>query len=202
MSTPGLLLRPGRRDDAAAVAALLYETATGMYDVYAGERDSALRILAAAYRRRGNSASSEAVTVAEVDGEVAGMIAAFPVSEAGRRAGRFVRLTLRRSAPWKWPSILRVFRLGAEVTPPAPADALYVDALATAAPHRRRGVASALLADAARAARERGLRVVALDTTATNRAAQALYERAGFEVAQRRAPIDVMPGVIGYVRRL
>lgn len=202
-SAPGSpALRRGRDDEAEAVAALLYETSTGMYDTYAGGRRSALRILAAAYRRAGNSASRETVTVAELDGAVAGAIAMFPVAEAEARARRFLRLTLTHSVPWRWVAIARVFRLGAAVTPSAPSDALYVDALAVTDAHRRRGVATALLAEAERVARARGLAAVALDTPATNTGAQALYEAAGFEVSERRAALGAMPAIVGYVRRL
>ena len=67
---------------------------------------------------------------------------------------------------------------------------LYVDALATDPAHRRRGVASALLAEADRHGRRRpGLDGVALDTGIENRAARALYERSGFTPsALRPAP--------------
>ena len=41
---------------------------------------------------------------------------------------------------------------------------------------------------------------VALDTAATNAPAQALYERAGFTVTERRPPNGRIPGIIGYAR--
>jgi ribosomal protein S18 acetylase RimI-like enzyme len=195
-------LRPGLEADADAVAALLYTTAAGMYDASVGGRAAALRILRAAYGRPANSASREVVTIADAGGEVAGAIAAFPVHEGESRSRRFLRVTLARSAPWRWAGILRMFRVGAQATPPAPPDALYVDALATAETHRRGGVATALLDEAARAARRQGLGAVALDAAASNGAARALYEGAGFQVTQRRAAIDGLPGIVGYVRRL
>jgi len=195
-------MRPGRHSDADAVAALLYATATGMYDGFVGGRAAALRILRAAYVRGGNSASHDVVTVADVAGDVAGAIAAFPVREGDRRARSFLRVMLRRSAPWRWPAILRLFRLGADATPPAPPDALYVDALATAERHRRDGVATALLDHAAGEAFRRGLAAVALDTAVDNDAARSLYASAGFEVTERRAAVDGLPGIVGYVRRL
>lgn len=195
-------VRPGHEDDAGEVAALLYETATGMFDVYAGSGESALRILRAAYLRGGNSASRETVTVAEAGGAVAGAIAAFPVSEGDRRARRFMWLTLRRTPPWTWPAVMRVFRIGSEHTPAPPEDALYVDAIATARPFRRRGVATMLLEHATTRAQTLGLGAVALDTAESNRSAQALYERLGFEVAARRRATGGVPGVVAYVRSL
>jgi ribosomal protein S18 acetylase RimI-like enzyme len=195
-------IRPAVPEDADVVARLLYETATGMYDVYTGGRRRALRILRAAYGRPGNSASREIVWVAEVGGAVAGALAAFPVSEGDERASRFLRVTLARTPPWKWPATLRIFHTGADLTPVPPPDSLYVDALATEVGYRRRGVASALLDEACRLAGERGCRAVALDTAATNTAAQALYERCGFAVTERRAARGPIPGIVGYARLL
>jgi ribosomal protein S18 acetylase RimI-like enzyme len=194
------LIRPAAHDDEEAVARLLYETATGMYDIYAGGAGRALRILSAAYRRPGNSASREIVAVAELDGLVAGALAAFPVAEGDRRASRFLRVTLARTPPWKWPATLRIFHTGADLTPAPPENAVYVDALATGDRFRRRGVASALLEEAERQARAAGLAWVALDTAATNAGAQALYERAGFEVTERKPPKGRIPGIVGYAR--
>jgi ribosomal protein S18 acetylase RimI-like enzyme len=195
-------IRPAAPEDADAVARLLYETATGMYDVYAGGRRRALRILQAAYGRPGNSASMEVVWVAVIGGAVAGVLAAFPVAEGDARASRFLRVTLARTPPWKWPATLRIFHTGADLTPVPPPDSLYVDALATEVGYRRRGVASALLEEACRLASDAGLRAVALDTAATNTSAQALYARSGFSVTERRQPRGPIPGIVGYARSI
>ena len=75
---------------------------------------------------------------------------------------------------------------------------LYVDALATAPEHRRRGVATALLEDAERLARGDGLKGVALDTGIENRAARALYERYGFtQRGLRPAPDERTARAVG-----
>jgi ribosomal protein S18 acetylase RimI-like enzyme len=159
-------------------------------------------VLRVAYSREGNSASSEVVSLAEVDGQVAGAMAAFPVDEGDERARAFLRLTLARTPPWRWPRTLRVFRLGGRLTPPAPGDALYVDALATHPDFRRRGVATALLEAAERRARASGLNAVALDTAERNLAAQALYERFGMERSGRSEGVGEVPGAIAYVKQL
>jgi ribosomal protein S18 acetylase RimI-like enzyme len=195
-------LRPPTADEDDAVVALLYETAGGMYDLFAGGRAPALRVLRAAYARDGNSASREVVTVAELDGRVAGALSAFPVTEGGARARAFLRLTLVRTAPWHWPRTLRIFRLGGRLTPPAPVDALYVDALATDPACRRRGIATALLRAAEDRARAAGLNAVALDTADHNVAAQALYEDFGMERSGSSRPAGQIPGAIAYVKRV
>jgi ribosomal protein S18 acetylase RimI-like enzyme len=194
------LVRPAGPDDAGVVSQLLYETATGMYDIYAGGARRALRILGAAYVRPGTSASQEVVWVAELDGEVAGVVAAFPVSEGDRRASRFLRITLARTPPWRWPATMRIFQSGADSTPVPPPGAFYIDALATLSRFRRRGVATALLAESDRLALRAGLGAVALDTAATNAAAQALYERAGFTITERRPQNGRIPAIVGYSR--
>jgi GNAT superfamily N-acetyltransferase len=184
------------------VAELLYQTAGGMYDLFAGGRGLATRVLRAAYARTGNSASREVVMVAEVDGRVAGVMAAFPVRDGDRRARAFLRLTLVRTPPWRWPRTLRVFRLGGRLTPPAPADALYVDALATDEAFRRRGVATALLRAAEDDARARGLNALTLDTAERNASAQNLYEAFGMERSGSSKGTREIPGAIAYVKRL
>jgi ribosomal protein S18 acetylase RimI-like enzyme len=63
-------------------------------------------------------------------------------------------------------------------------------------------VGIALLEDVLRRAAEGGLRAVSLDTAATNAAAQALYEAAGFTVTDRRPPKGPIPGIVGYVREV
>jgi len=68
--------------------------------------------------------------------------------------------------------------------------------------YRRSGIATALLERAAHAARGYGLRALALDTASDNAPARTLYEQLGFEVTERRAPIDGLPGIVGYVRTL
>jgi ribosomal protein S18 acetylase RimI-like enzyme len=196
----GPSVRAARPEDADAVVALLYETATGMYDMYTGSRGAAWRVLSAAYERPGNTASREVVHVAELDGRIAGVIAVFPVLDGDPRARRFLRLTLSRTPPWRWPRALKVFRLGGRLTPPAPGDALYVDALATSPDFRRRGVATALLHSAEELARASGLAQLALDTADRNAGAQALYETFGMERSGTTEPLGPIPGSVAYVK--
>lgn len=195
-------VRPARDADADAVAPLLYETAPGLYDRYAGGRERALRLLRKAFDLPGNNTSRDVVTVAELEGELAGALAAFPVSENSDRASAFLSLTLRTIPPWRWPGALWVYRAGARATPAPPMSALYVDALATDPHHRRRGVATALLAEAERRARRKGLAAVALDTSLENKPARALYLRAGYHEVAYRPPRGALPGFVALVKDL
>jgi ribosomal protein S18 acetylase RimI-like enzyme len=200
MSEP--TVRPARDSDGEAVAALLYESAAGMYDRYAGGRHRALALLRRAFGEPGNNTSREIVRVAELEARPAGALAAFPVDDSGRRAGAFLRITLRTIPAWRWPAAVWLFWAGARATPSPPHSALYVDALATDPACRRRGVASALLAAAEREAREDGLRSVALDTSLDNEAARALYLSAGYEEVEYRPPGRSLPGFVALVKEL
>ena len=200
-----LRVRPATPEDRAG--GLLYESARPYYDVYAGGERRARALLAAVYPRTGHAASYEVCHVAELDGRLAGVMAAFPVSDADRYATSFVRLTLPRIPPWRWPRLLHHLSAAGTVSPAPPDGWLYVDALAVEASARRRGVASALLAAAAEDAAGRGMPGLALDTGLANAPARALYEHNGFELRdERRAPSERVaravggPGFAGYVR--
>ena len=203
MAEPGgLRIRPARRDDADPVAELIHSTAEALCERFAGDRDSSIRTLRAAFRRHGTGASHDVVRIAEAGTAVAAAMAAFPASEAERRGRRFLRLLLWRTPPWTWRETQRVHRLMTELAPPPPPDSFYVDSLATAPRHRRRGAARMLLADAEESARELGLPCLALETGADNAAARAFYEAVGFELAGDRPAKDGMPGFAAYVKRL
>jgi ribosomal protein S18 acetylase RimI-like enzyme len=207
MTQMSLAVRPAMAADPAD--ALLYLSAKPYYDAYAGSEARARALLAAVYRRRGHAASFEVCRVAVLDGELAGVIAWFPVTEGDDRARRFVSLTAPRVPPWRWPALLRHLRAAGTVSPHHPPSMLYVDALAVAPAHRRRGVASALLTRAEEAAAAHDLDGVALDTGLHNEPARALYAASGYREREiRRAPDAATaaaiggPGFVSYLKRL
>lgn len=191
----GPTMRPARAEDEDEAVHLLLESGGAVYPLFAGSHQAALRILRAAFRRPGNTASREVVTVAELDGRVAGVVAAFPVLEGAPRARSYLRTALTRMPPWRWPRAWRIF--GA-LRPTPPPQALYVDAVATSAAFRRRGVASALLESAEAEARERGSTHLALETEVENQAARSLYRSHGFEESGTLPPVEPDLGE-GYV---
>jgi len=178
----------------------MYSTAPGRYDLYTGGRDQALALLRRTIARPGNDTSREGVMVAEVDGVVAGVLTTFPTAEGTARRRRLVAQVMRHRAPWHWPPLLRLARMGEQFGPEPPPDSLYIDALATDRRFRRRGVATALLGAAAGRARSLGLAKLALDTTAENSGARALYERAGFRLTGELPAGPVIPAVVFYER--
>jgi ribosomal protein S18 acetylase RimI-like enzyme len=196
MTQMELQVRPATAADAAD--GLLYESARDAYDAYAGGEARARRLLARAYGERGNAASFEVCRVALAGGRLAGVMAGFPVEEGDRLARRFVALTLPRLPPWRWPGLLAHLRAAGLVCPTAPAGSWYVDALAVDPAWRRRGVAGALLAAAAREAVRTGATGVSLDTGVANAGARALYEAHGFRAGEvRHAPSARVARAVG-----
>jgi ribosomal protein S18 acetylase RimI-like enzyme len=197
--TEPLVRRPSP-DEAAAVAGLLHVSAALMYDRFAGGRERALRTLERAFHEPGNSAGADAVWVGELEGRVAAAMAGFPVDEALPRSRAFLRLALRGSPVWRWPGALRLYWLGGRVSPSLPPAAFYIDALATDSRLRRRGLARALLAEAERQARKRGLPAIALDTTIENKPARSLYAKVGFDEVAYRPATRTLPGFVAMVK--
>jgi len=195
-------VRPYRAGEAAAVAPILYESSGGLYDRYAGSRKLAERTIARALEREGSTASGQVVSVAELDGEIAGAMAAMTFTEWTPRAHAFLRTTLRTIPPWRWPGALRIYQAGGRSGARPPDSCFYVDSLATAEGFRRRGVAGALLAHAERRALALGLESVALDTWVSNHAALALYTRAGFKELGRTGGRGGLPGGVLLLKEL
>jgi ribosomal protein S18 acetylase RimI-like enzyme len=196
------IIRAPVPEEAAQVASLLYLTSPGGFALFGGSPKGGMRVIEDAFGRSGTDNSREVVTVAELDGRLAGAMAAFPVSEAEERRRRFLRTAIRHRAPWHWLHIWRLARHGSRHAPKPPPDAFYVDALATGDAFRRRGVAMALLREAERLAREGGFPALALDTVAENQGARALYTRFGFEIGEERRARPPIPALVGYVKRL
>jgi ribosomal protein S18 acetylase RimI-like enzyme len=193
-------VRRAEPPDFPAVARLLHHSAEDMYNRFAGGHHRALRLLERSLREPGNASSADVVWVAEVDGQLAAAMAAFPVDEAVGRSASFLRLSLRVAPPWRWPRALALYLAGGRAAPTPPPRAFYVDALATDPAYRRHGAASALLAEAERQARMRGLAAVALDTTEGNDEARALYARAGFDEVGYRPAGRSLPGFVALVK--
>ncbi|HYI35633.1 MAG TPA: GNAT family N-acetyltransferase [Thermoleophilaceae bacterium] len=195
-------VRPFAVGDEQATVPLLYESSGGMYDRLAGNRALAERTLTRALGREQTTASADVVWVAEVDGRIAGAMAAMPYTEWTPRAHRFLRTTLRTVPPWRWPRALWLYRSSGRMAPEPSGTSLYIDSLATATGHRRQGVATAMLAEAEAMARRDGLRALALDTWQDNHPARALYLREGFEEVAYTPASGSLPGGVSLVKEL
>ena len=189
-------VRRARESEIEELAPLVYMPAKPMFERIAREPERALVMIGDELRR----GMLDAVWIAELDGAVAGAMVAYPYREDAQRARMFLRIALRRSPPWRWPAIARVFWRALRHPIDHAPDSLYIDALAVPDQFRRRGVARALLEHAAQTAAMRGLAGVSLDTAETNEAAVALYRRAGFEMAGVVPADPPVPAILGFRR--
>ena len=180
------------------MAPLLYSAATGMYGLLAGTEARALRVVESELR----GGLLDVTWVAELEGQVAGAMVAYPYGDDPPHARRLLRAVLRHSPPWRWPRIARLHWKGQGLAPDHPPNWLYVDALATGPAYRRRGVAGALLSQAERSAESAGLTAIALDTPESNDPALGLYRRAGFRAVATRPTAPPAPATVILVKEL
>jgi ribosomal protein S18 acetylase RimI-like enzyme len=195
-------VRAAEPGDADLVAELSYETSPETWDRFLGDRERALSVILESFEDLRTDMARDKVIVAELEAEVAGVLACFPVEQGRDRGNALLRLALARTPPWRWPAMLRFFWLARRASPPPPAASLYVDALATTPRFRRRGVASALLDAAEERARSTGLRLVSLDTEVSNAPARSLYRGAGYAEEGETKPQHGFPGYVLYVKRV
>jgi ribosomal protein S18 acetylase RimI-like enzyme len=180
MTGGAVATRHARPEDAAAIARLLMEALGSKYRPALGRHaERALAVLVRRELERG--AAAPAYLVAVAGGAPAGVVH-LGVEEVADEAllGEIARVVGWPRAAWAGVtmSLLSHGRLAA--------DEAYVEELAVAPEHRRRGVARQLLAACEEEARRRGKRRLTLWVTSDNAAAIGLYRGAGFRVARRR----------------
>ena len=169
--------------DARAAAPLLLEAVPSL-ELVLGDRRTALRGLEACYLGDRTEFAHRYGLFADVDGEIAGIVVAFP----GRHAQGFklgTGVTLARAAGTRHAAeVVRRERVLSRLLPAVGPGFLYVSTLAVSQEHRRRGIATSLMDRVLAGAERMGLNV-ALDT-AEGEPPQKLYERMGFRVVSSR----------------
>jgi ribosomal protein S18 acetylase RimI-like enzyme len=168
---------------ASQTAPLLLEAVPSL-EIVIGDRRTALRALGACYRSERTEFAYRFGMLAEADGEVAGVVIAFP--------GRLYQslklgtgVTLARAAGARHAAeVVQRERVLSRLLPGVDGRFLYVSTLAVAPEHRRRGIATELMRMVLAGAERLGFRV-ALDT-AIGEPPQILYERLGFRIVSKR----------------
>lgn len=178
-------VRPGRPDDVAA-AALVFDAAPDAYTRLAGSAGRARRIVRTLWARPGHSASFEHALVAEIDGEVVGVLIGFPGRDRYRLHRALLLASLRHLSPRRWPLLIAALPQIVLATPRPPREAYYVGTIAVAAHARRRGVGSTLGDHVQIAAYERGFRLVAAHTGTRHGIARRALERNGLRMRKAR----------------
>jgi ribosomal protein S18 acetylase RimI-like enzyme len=193
--TRDVWIRPARAQDAAEAAPLLHMSGPAAFDyVFARGRRRAEDFLRHAFRDGAGEFGWRTHAVAELDGAVVGVGAgydgstplAFTLAAASQILGCYGPLgavgPIRRG--------LAVER----VIPPPSRDLYYLAHLGVMPDLRNRGVGRLLVEHLLELGAARGCRRAALDVSAENPRAQALYERLGFAVtATRRSAVKAVP---------
>ncbi len=191
-----LSLRPATPDDADPAADLIYETALTLGNYVFGQtgRAGTVRVLAILFREKGHLFSYQFSTLAVMGEEVVGIAQSYPADELWKAGARLVRACakcfgLGAAIRMAWRSYPLAFE------PDAKPGEFYVGTLAVDPTHRNRGIGRALLMDAERQARKRGLPVCSLSVMLHNADALRFYKRAGFREDLRYETRLRAPGV-------
>jgi GNAT superfamily N-acetyltransferase len=185
LPAPGVAVRRARPDDVDA-AGLVFDAAADAYTPLAGSAERARRILSEMWSRPGHSASFEHALVAEVDGQIAGVLIGFPARDRYVLHRRLLLASLRHLSLTRWPLLIVGLPLLVLASPRPPRDSYYVGTIAIARNARRRGVASTLGYWVEAEARERGFRVIVAHTGTRHAVARRALERYGLQVRRAR----------------
>jgi GNAT superfamily N-acetyltransferase len=182
---PGVAVRPGRPTDLAA-AELVFDAAGDAYAQLAGSEERARRIVSTMWARPGHSASFEHALVAEIDGEVAGVMIGFPARERYALHRRLLLGSMRHLSPTRWPLLIAGLPLMVLASPRPPRDAYYVGTIAVARHARRRGVGSTLGYRAEVHAHECGFPLIVAHTGTRHAVARRALEVYGLTLRKAR----------------
>ena len=193
-----MAVRRATPDDVAA-AGLVFDAAAPAYTRLVGSAERARRMVALVWARPGHSASFEHALVAEIDGQVVGVLIGFPVRDRYRLHRALLRAGLRHLSPRRWPLLAAALPPLVLATPRPPRGAYYIGTIAVARHAHRRGVAATLDHHAEVAAAARGFRQIVAHTGTRHAVARRALENHGFRLrrARRRGyalyakPLDV-----------
>lgn len=179
----------------------------GVWDLLIGGDDSAcldyLARLAVAEPR--SLCHYQAFRIVEVEGQPAAALSTFRFADGGWRLVAEAMQRVQRDLGWTESDTAASHRRVAPVwscfLPEIGADCA-IENVAALPDFRRRGLTTALLADAVAALERRGCRLIQITTYIDNHAAIAAYQSAGFRVSdEKRCPeIEAALGTPGFLR--
>jgi len=164
--------RPACKEDAATITRFYRISSEGFTDyVLTTLAEPGEDILATGTRRysdRDNIFAYPSCTIVEVDGEIAGMMSAFPVHSRGHEP----------SAAEPDPVLAPISNLEEK-------DSYYICGVALRAEHRGNGIGTRFMGLAERKAKALGLEKISLIVFEQNEGAKRLYERLGYRESAR-----------------
>nr|BBH85996.1 N-acetyltransferase [Thermosporothrix sp. COM3] len=164
-------IRSAKKEDSIKAAQLIYSAYHEIANLITGEDDehAILATLQTYFEQDVNRLSYRNTLVAEVDGQVAGILIAYHGSDELQ-----LDVPIERYLQQKF---------GKAVTLPREAedDEFYVDALAVDPAFSGRGIGTALLTAVEKLAQERGYSKLSLNVELSNEGAHRLYRKAGYQ---------------------
>jgi len=173
-----MAIRDARPDDEAAFYEFLIAS-TPEWELLLGE--DARDMISHLYGRRGNLYSFQHARFAEADGRVAGMLLGYDWRFKQEQTIVTGLLLLGRIRV-KRLGMVPAFLSGASGVGRVDEGEFFISNIAARAEFQGKGVASALLLDAAQRARARGANALVLEVKEGNRRAVRFYEKHGFEI--------------------
>lgn len=172
--SPNVNIRPARKEECATIARLYSMASDGVanyiWSQLAKEGEDLLDVGTRRYAREGVEFSYQNCWMAELDGQVVGMLSAFPM-DADPEAAESEDMD----------PILRPYAKLEEDR------SFYICSIALDAHVRGKGIGAALLAQAEELARERRFAKTSLIVVEGNEVARRLYETRGYQAVAREA---------------
>ena len=197
------VLRPATPNDADRAAALIYRPMGRMADYIFGgdDRGCALEVFTKLFSQPQNRFSHEFGSVLELDGEVAGLLLAYPGENLGGLAAPMAK-QLREIIGWG--GMLRLLRRSMPLMTAKEyeTDEFYIFTVSVHPNFQRRGFGKQLLAHAEDKAHAAGLQKCSLGVTIDNVGAVRLYQRHNYRIVDTvRVPhLEAAIGYPGYHR--
>lgn len=183
-------IRPATADDAHALAPLLFFTGPRIFHyLFFQDQARVLQMLAKLSAESNNEFSHTQSMVAEVDGEICGLMHGMDPPTFKRLDAHTLRAIIRAIGLFSTLVRLPKLLISQKLSPPMGADEYHIKQIAVDPNYRSLGIGKLLIEEALRIAGKRGLAKVMLDVEIANERGIRFYEREGFEkVLEVRTP--------------
>ena len=182
LPNPAISLRPAKHEDALQAAELICLSMGEMAGhIFEGQTISIRETIRILFTRQSNRFGEANTTIAQVDGEIAGLLISYP----GRRIfGLYLGTGRHLLSLFGLVGMLRVARRALPMSGvrEAKADEYYISNLAVLPRYQRRGIGARLLVHVEGQARRAGLTKCSLIVDAGNQPALHLYQRMDFRI--------------------